>query len=206
MRSKRLWLLLVAAAGVVFVGVEVARHLREQALRDPRALLQITPGVALQVKNFRRSRIEDGRKAWEVKGVEATYFKSEERALVRRPALVFYREDGRILQATGREGNIFLPDGQLQRAELDGAVDITYQGVRFHTDKLIYLHAENRVVCPGRVAATVDGVDFEGENMTYSLADETIELRRAVRTSIHPGRLDHADLVQRLARGKGAGR
>ncbi len=206
MRSKRLWFLLVAAAGAIFVGVGVARHLREQALRDPRALLQFTPGAAVQVKNFRRSRIEEGRKAWEINGVEATYFKSEERALIRRPVLVFHREDGRTLEATGRQGNILLPGGQLLRAELDGAVDITYQGVRFRTEKLIYLHAENRVVCPGRVAATVDGVDFEGENMTYSLADETIELRRAVRTTVYPGSPDHAGLVRRLARGKGAGR
>ena len=206
MRSKRLWFLLVAVAGAVFVGVGVARHLREQALRDPGALLRFTPGAAVQVKNFRRSRIEDGRKAWEINGIEATYFKSEERALIKKPALVFHQEDGRTLEATGRRGNIFLPDGQLLRAELDGAVDITYQGVRFRTDELIYFHAENRVVCPGKVAATVDGVDFEGENMTYSLVDETIEIERGVRTTVYPGRLDHADVARRLARGKGAGR
>ncbi len=206
MKSKRLWLLLVAAAGVIFVGVEVARHLREQALHDPRASLEFTPGAALQVKNFRRSRIEDGRKAWEVKGVEATYFKSEEMALITRPALVFYHEDGRILEATGRRGHVFLPDGELLRAELDGAVDIIYQGVRFHAEKLIYFHAENRVVCPGRVAANVDGVDLEGENMTYSLTDDTIELQSGVRTTIHTGRLGHAEVVRRLTRGKDAGR
>ncbi len=192
MRSKRLLLLLVMAAGVTFVAVEVARHKREQALRDPGELLTFTPGVPLQVKNFRRSMIRDGRKAWEIKGAEATYFKAEERAAISHPRLVFYRKNGGTLEARGRQGNVFLPRGDLQRAVLDGAVDVTYQDARFQTDKLIYLHADDRIVCPGRVRAVVDGVRFEGENMTYSLANDTIELGNAVRTTLRGGRWDAA--------------
>lgn len=189
MRSKRSLILLVMAAGVVFVGFEVVQHLREQALRDPGALLRLTPGAAVQIKNFHRSMIEDGRKIWEVEGAEATYFKGEERAVIRRPRLIFHREDGRTLEATSREGNVFLPGGQLQRAVLEGPVEMTYQAARFRTDKLIYLHAENRVVCPGKVWGMVDGAEFEGESMTYSLTHETVKLSGAVKTTLHPGRL-----------------
>ena len=189
MRSTRLLLLLVLAAGTTFVGIEVAQHMREQAIRDPRDLLQFTPGVPLQVKNFRRSMIEDGRKAWEIEGAEATYFKAEERAAIRRPRLVFYREDGRTLEARSREGNVFLPGGHLERAVLDGAVDITFQGARFRTERAIYHQADDRVVCPGRVWAVVDGLEFEGESMTYWLTDETLEVLGAVRTTIQ-GRLN----------------
>jgi LPS export ABC transporter protein LptC len=189
MRSKRLLLLLVLAAGTTFVGIEVAQHMRGQAIRDPRDLLQFTPGVPLQVKNFRRSMIEDGRKAWEIEGAEATYFKAEERAAIRRPRLVFYREDGRTLEARSREGNVFLPGGHLERAVLDGAVDITFQGARFRTDRVIYHQEDDRVVCPGAVWAIVDGVEFEGESMTYWLTDETLEVLGAVRTTLH-GRLN----------------
>lgn len=192
MRSKRLLILLVLVAGVVFVGFEVAQHLREQAHRDAGALLRLTPGVAVQVKNFHRSMIEDGRKTWEVEGAEATYFKAEERAVIRRPRLVFHREDGRTLEATSREGNVFLPGGRLERAVLEGPVEMTYQAARFRTDKLIYLHAENRVVCPGKVWGVVDGAEFEGEDMTYSLTHETVELRGAVKTTLYPGRLGRA--------------
>ena len=189
MRSTRLLLLLVLAAGTTFVGIEVAQHMREQAIRDPRDLLRFTPGVPLQVKNFRRSMIEDGRKAWEIEGAEATYFKAEERAAIRRPRLVFYREDGRTLEARSREGNVFLPGGHLERAVLDGAVDITFQGARFRTERLIYHQADDRVVCPGRVWAVVDGLEFEGDSMTYWLTDETLEVVGAVRTTIQ-GRLN----------------
>ena len=189
MRSKRLLLLLVLAAGTIFVGIEVAQHMREQAIRDHRDLLRFTPGVPLQVKNFRRSMIEDGRKAWEIEGAEATYFKAEERAAIRRPRLVFYREDGRTLEARSREGNVFLPGGHLERAVLDGAVDVTFQGARFRTERLIYHQADDRFVCPGRVWAVVDGIEFEGESMTYWLTDETLEVLGAVRTTIQ-GRLN----------------
>lgn len=187
MRSKRLLLLLVLVAGVVFVGIEVARHMRERAIRDPGDLLKFTPGVPLQVRNFHRSMIEDGRKTWEIKGAEATYFEDEERAAITRPRLVFYRENGGTLEARSREGNVFLPKGHFQRAVLDGAVDITYRDARFRTDKLIYLHPDDRIVCPGRVRATVDGFEFEGENMIYSLRNDTIEVHGAVKTIIQPG-------------------
>lgn len=191
MRSKRLLLLLVLAAGATFVGVEVARHMREQAARDPGGLLRFTPGVPLQVKNFRRSMIEDGRKTWEIKGAEATYFEAEERAAIRGPRLVFHRDNGGTLQARSREGSVFLPSGHFKRAVLDGAVDIAYRDARFRTDKLIYLPADDRIVCRGRVWASVDGVELEGEDMTYSLADETLRFRGAVKTTIQPGRADH---------------
>ena len=185
--SQRLSLLLVLAAGTIFVGIEVAQHMREQASRDPGDALQFTPGVPLQVRNFHRSMIEDGRKAWEIKGAEATYFKAEERAAISRPRLALYRENGGTLEAWGREGNVFLPGGRLRRAVLDGAVDVTYRDARFRTDKLVYLHSDGRIVSPGRVRAVVDGVEFEGENMTYSLATGIIEVQGAVKTTIHAG-------------------
>ena len=192
MRSKRLLILLGMAVGVIFVGVEVVQHVREQALRNAGALLRLTPGAAVQLKNFHRSMIEDGRKTWEVKGAEATYFKDEERAVIRRPRLVFHRADGRTLEAVSSEGHVFLPGGRLERAVLEGPVEMTYQAARFRTGRLIYRHADKRVVSPGKVWGVMDGAEFEGESMTWSLKRETVELRGAVKTTIHPGRLGRA--------------
>lgn len=199
MRSKRLLLLLVLAAGATFVGVEVAQHMRKQTSRDPRGLLQFTPGVPLQVRSFHRSMVRDGRKEWEIRGAEATYYKTEERIEIRRPRLVFHREDGRTLEARGREGNVFLPGGHLEQAVLNGAVDMAYPGARFRTDRLVYHHRDDRVDCPARVWAMVDGVEFEGESMTYSLSNETLEVLGKVRTTIHAGRRDAGLPVKRGA-------
>lgn len=188
MRSVRIGLLLVVVLGVAFVGVEVARHMGGRVLPNPQVLLQLTPGAALHVKDFHRSMIEDGRKTWEVKGAEGAWFKSEERAVILRPELVFHHRDGRTLEAASPEGKVFLPGGRLGRAVLEGPVDVTYDNARFRADRLIYLHAEDRVVCPGKVWARVDGVEFEGEDMSYSLRDEVLEVRSAVRTTIPPRR------------------
>lgn len=206
MRSKRLLIFLVLTAGVVFVGVEVVQHVQKHTLRDPGALLRVTPGVAVQVKNFHRSMIEDGRKIWEVKGDEATYFKTEERAVIRRPRLVFHQEDGRTLEATSSEGKVFLPGGRLERAVLEGPVEVIYQAAQFRADRLIYFHADNRVVCPGKVWGTAGGVEFEGDSMTYSLTHETVKLRGNVRTTFHPERLDRAGVLGRMAENRDASR
>lgn len=198
MRLKRLLIFLVLTAGVVFVGVEVVQHVQKHALRAGGALLRVNPGVAVQVKNFHRSMIEDGRKTWEVKGDEATYFKTEERAVIRRPRLVFHQEDGRTLEATSSEGNVFLPGGRLERAVLEGPVEVIHQAAWFRADRLIYFHADNRVVCPGKVWGRAGGVEFEGDSMTYSLTHETVELRGGVKTTFHSGRLGRAEALGRV--------
>lgn len=186
-KPKRLLLLSVIVGAIVFVGVKVWDTMWTHALRNsPRALLELVPEAALQVKNFHRSNIEDGRKTWEIWGDEAGYFKAEEKAVIQRPRLSFYQEDGDVISATGKQGEVFLANGELERVVLLGAVEISYQKTKFTTNELVYLHASEQVVAPGRIRATLDGLEVEGAAMELWIKEERMTLGRNVKTIIRP--------------------
>lgn len=186
-KPKRLVILSAIVGCLLFVGVKVWDIMWTDVLRNnPQALLELVPEAALQVKNFHRSNIEDGRKTWEIWGDEAGYFKADEKAVIQRPKLSFYQENGEVISATGERGEIFLSDGDLEKVVLSGDVKIGYQQMRFRTEELIYLHESDRVVSPGQVRAMLEGLELEGTEMELSITEERIKLHRNVKTIIRP--------------------
>jgi LPS export ABC transporter protein LptC len=196
-KPKRLMILSVIIGGVVFICFKVANYMWEHTLQNnPQALLKLLPEAALQVKNFHRSNIEDGRKTWEILGEEAGYFKAEEKAVIHGPKLRFYQENGEVISAVGRQGEVFLSDGELHKVVLTGAVEITYQGMRFLTDELVYLHGRNHVISPGRIRASFDGIELEGVGMELSITEEHMKLQQNVKTTIRPERLRKGGILE----------
>lgn len=186
-RSKRLLILSVIVGGLGFIGFKAADYMWENTLRrNPQALLELMPEAALQVKNFHRSNIEEGRKTWEIWGDEAGYFKADEKAVIQRPKLRFYQENGEVISAIGRQGEVFLSGGELQKVVLTGAVEITYQTMRFLTEELLYFRERNHVISPGRIRATLDGIELEGAGMELSITEERMQLQQNVKTTIQP--------------------
>ncbi len=186
-KSKRFLILSAVIGGLGFIGFKVADYMWEHTLRhNPQALLELVPEAALQVKNFHRSNIEEGRKTWEIWGAEAGYFKAEEKAVIQRPKLRFFQESGEVISAVGRQGEVFLSDGELKKVVLTGAVEINYQTMTFMTDELVYLRERNHIISPGRIRATFDGIDLEGEGMELSISEERMKLQQKVKTTIRP--------------------
>lgn len=198
-KVKRLLILSVILGCLAFVGAKVWDTMWRYALENnPQALLELIPEAALQVKNFHRSNIEDGRKTWEISGDEAGYFKAEEKAVIQRPKLNFYQDDGEVVSATGQQGEVFLSNGELQKVILSGAVEIIYQKSSFTTNELIYLHGSNHVLAPGKVRATLDGLEVEGADMELWIKEERLTIDRSVKTIIHPDLLRGGGLMNGL--------
>lgn len=164
------------------------RKLRE--IRDnPLQLLDSLPEAALQVKEFRRSKIEDGRKVWEIAGQEARYVSAEKEVVIQKPSFSYYDKKGEILEAKAEEGHIYLAGQEIDRMELLGEIRIGYQGFILETDKVLYLKEENKVLLPGKVTLKGDGMELEGVGMEIALQEEKLRLQNSVKTRINPGRL-----------------
>lgn len=198
-KAKRLLILLVILGCFAFIGAKVWDTMWRYAIENnPQALLELMPEAALQVKSFHRSQIENGRKTWEISGDEAGYFKADEKAVIQRPKLNFYQDDGQVVSATGKQGEVFLSNGELQKVILSGSVEISYQKSSFTTNELIYLHGSNQVLAPGKVRATLDGLEVEGANMELWIKEERLTLDRNVKTIIHPSLLRGGGLMNGL--------
>ena len=118
--------------------------------------------------------------------------------MIKRPKLSFYQKNGDVISARGRQGEVFLSNGEVSKVVLSGEVEIHYQKMSFLTDELIYLHASNQVISPGKIQATLEGLQVEGSEMELSLTEERMKLERSVKTIIQPALLRNGGLMEGL--------
>ncbi len=157
--------------------------------KNPRKLLDYLPEAALHIKDFHRNKVEGGQKVWEVAGEEAHYLKAEKEAVIKKPRLVFYDKNGGAIEATGDEGHIFFTDQEMERMQLQGGIQVSYQGFVLNTDEIIYLKSKDQVVLPGKVTLKGNGLEVEGVGMEIALQDEKIRLLQRVKTKFQPEQL-----------------
>ena len=157
--------------------------------KNPLKLLDYVPEAALEVKDFRRTKVHGGRKVWEVAGEEARYLKAEKEAVIQKPRIIFYQKDGAAVEVTGNDAHLFFNDQEMEKAELQGGIEVNYQGFVFHTDEILYLKSRNHVLSPGKVSLKGEGVELEGVGMEIDLEQEKIRLLNKGRTKLEPERL-----------------
>ncbi len=189
--------ILLLAAVFVSLGVviyKVAENLALQKIgeikQNPMKVLDLVPESALRLKEFRRSKMEGGRKVWDLTGKEAVYLKAEREAVIKKPWLVFYRETGETLEVNGDEGHLFFNGGRMEKMQLQGSVEVNYQGFILRTDEILYLQDDDRVSSPGMVTVSGKGLELEGEGMEISIKDEKIKFFNRVRTRIQPDQFE----------------
>lgn len=198
MRRKTLGVILLVAifASLGGVAYKVAEHFwlikSREIKKDPRKLLDYVPEAALQIKNFRRAKIEGGQKVWELFGEEARYFKTEKEVVIKKPRMIFYQKDSHTIEATGKDGHMWLTEreGEMEKAQFQGDVQVNYRGFVLNTEEMLYLKSKNQVVLPGKVSVKGDGMELEGVGMEISLDDEKMRLLQKVRTKLVPERLE----------------
>ena len=122
---------------------------------NPLKFLDSLPESALEVKDFHRTQVKDGRKLWEVAGEEVRYLKKDKEAVVKKPRLVFYHKNGEALEVAGDEGRLFFTGQEMERVHIQGALQVNYSGYILQANELLYVKGKDRVVLPGKV--TVKG-------------------------------------------------
>src|SRR5574341_353607 len=131
-RYRRLILLLGIFLSLGGVGYKVAQTLWLQRLREfrtnPLKALDYLPEAALKMKDFHRAKIEDGRKIWEIFGDEASYLKDQKEAIITNPRFYYYDKKGETAETTGEVARIYLNENELEKMELQGTIQVTYQG------------------------------------------------------------------------------
>ena len=195
-KSLRVVLLIGIFASLGAIAYKVADSVWLAKVREvqknPRKLLDYLPEAALQVKDFRRSQVEGGRKVWEVTGDEARYLKAEKEVAIKKPRFVFYDKNGETIEATANEGHLFFTDQEtekhemMEKMQMQGDIKVSYQGFVLQTDEIVYLKSKNQVVLPGKVTVKGDGMELEGVGMEIALDDEKMRLLQKVRTNLQP--------------------
>lgn len=189
---------------VVYKAVEtISLQKIREIEKNPIKFLDSVSEAALQVKDFHRTKVEGGRKVWEVAGEEARYLKAAREAVIKRPRFVFYSKNGKSLEISANEGHLFFTDQDIEQIQLQGSIQVNYLGFVLYAYEVSYLKSNDRVVLPGKVTLTGGGLELEGEGMEISIPEEKIRLRQKVWTRIEPGQFEGKRGVFHGERGKG---
>jgi len=199
-RPSRIIILSVISISLGAVIYKVAETLWLQKVMefqdDPVKILDLLPQAALQLKEFRRSKVEEGRKVWEITGHEAIYIKADKEAVITSPRLIFYNQNNENVEVRGDQGHIYFKDGKMDRLQLQGGVEIYYQGFVLKTNEIVYYQRTNQVTSEGKVAIMKGkGLDLEGVGAEISLKDSRLRLRNKVKTKIRPDILEQQGLT-----------
>ncbi len=189
-RPTRIIILSVISISLGAVIYKVAETLWLQKIMEfqenPVKILDLVPQPALQLKQFRRTKVEEGRKVWEITGDEAVYLKADREAMITSPRLIFYQQSDENVEVRGDQGYIYFNDGEMDRLQLRGGVEIYYQGFVLKTNEIVYHQRTNQVTAKGKVAMKAKGLHLEAVGAVISLKDARLRLRAKVKTTIRP--------------------
>ena len=187
--------LMVVAIGAV--GVQLARSQWAQHLRSLRTReLDFLPQVSQRIQNFRRVKMEGARKVWEVAAREAQYFEEDKQVVVDGPEVSFFvKDDQGVVSVKGKQGKILLDGREMERVDLEGAIQLRFRDYLVQTERAFYQRADDTVVSPGAVVVTGDGLSLSGEHMTLEMGSQRVRIEGKVRT-----------VLERTAEGADAGR
>jgi len=188
-RSLLLLAILVSLGGVTYKVAEIIGRMQEQITANPLTALDYLPESTLRIKDFHRSKIEDGRKVWELFGEEARYYKEQKEAVIKKPKFFYYDKEGEVAESQGDEARMYLNDKELERMELRGDIEVSFQGYVLKSEEANYLPAKDQIVLPSHTTVVGEGIAVEGSRMEIELEAKKIRLIQAVKTKIEPEKL-----------------
>jgi LPS export ABC transporter protein LptC len=196
-RRNRLLLLAVIFLSLGGVAYKVGESLwimkAEEIRKDPLKALEYLPESALQMKDFHRAKLENGRKMWELFGDEANYFKEQKQAIIKKPRFYYYNKQGEIAETTGATARLFFNEKELEKMQLEGGIQVTYQGYVLKSDEATYFADAGRIILPKRATVAGNGLEIEGSRMEVELEVKKVRLLQNVKTKIEPDKVARKD-------------
>lgn len=188
-RTILLLAILLSLGGVGYKVTEFVQRAQKEIKQKPLKVLDYLPESALHMKDFHRAKIEDGRKIWELFGDEASYFKEQKEAIIKKPRFYYYDKKGEVAELTGDEAHVYINEKELERMELRGAIQVTFQGYVLKSEEANYLPAKDQIVLPSHTTVVGEGIALEGSSMEAELEGKKIRLVHRVKTRIEPEKL-----------------
>ena len=192
-KTRRFLLLLVIFMGLGAVGYKVTEAIWVNKLREikrnPLQALDYLPETALRIKDFRRAKVENGRTVWELLGDDASFNKDQREAVVTKPRFLYYDKKGEIAEAAAELAHVYLNDKELEKMQLEGGIELSYNGYILKNQEAIYLPAKEQILMPQRTTMVGEGLQLEGSSMEVDLGDSKVRMLGNVRTKLEPEKL-----------------
>jgi LPS export ABC transporter protein LptC len=186
---------LAALLLIGMVGYRLARSLRAQS-ESERQLPDITAvnptggeSVDQRMENFRRIKMKDGQKVWEIAARRAYYFEKTGEIGVEAPEVSLYFKDGETIALRCREGRVYLDTGaqEVTRIELKGDLQMRIGDLSLNTQEAVYESTPNIISSTAPVHIAGNGFTVEGQGYTVDVTAKRLTLNAEVQTTVRTG-------------------
>ena len=144
---------------------------------------ELSPEVSQRIKEFRRVKVKNGRKEWELVAEEAEFVTDQGQVEINGPKLAFYGGEGRDVELKGASGRVYLENGDVSKIELSGGIDVTVGDYFVQTDQATYFQNINSIAAAGEVRLKSSEIALTGQSMLLDLGTRKVLFRNGVTTT-----------------------
>jgi LPS export ABC transporter protein LptC len=185
---------LAVMLSLMVVGYYLITALREQKVKEKdlaRIAQDVVPGADQRMQHFRRAKIRDGKKVWELAARQARYVQENNEIVVEEPEVSLYLQDGDVLALRCQEGRVHLgEDEDVTLMELKGDLEVRVNNFIITTQHAVYESEHNTISSPGPVRIVGQGLEVEGKGYTVEVAEKRVRLNADVQTTVTKGEGD----------------
>jgi LPS export ABC transporter protein LptC len=149
----------------------------------------LTTTAEQRMKDFRRTKVRDGKKVWEIVARQARYSEERQEVIVEGPEFSLYLKDGEIITVKSQEARVHL-DGEGQevtRVELKGNLEMRIGDFSIKTQEATFESERNTLVSDSTVQIDGPGLSVAGQGYTVDVAAKRLTLNADVQTTVNKG-------------------
>ena len=177
---------LVVIVVLGYLGARLRQDAETRQMLDEIAASTEDGAVSQRMSEFRRIKMKDGRKVWEIAARQARYLTDSNTVVIDSPEISFYFRDGEAVELNCREGTIHLHEEtqDLVRIDLNGGLTMQVGDVSFTTDRAVYDHQDNTIVSDGVLNVAGEGFTAAGRGYSVTVDTKRLVLDADVRTTV----------------------
>jgi LPS export ABC transporter protein LptC len=140
-----------------------------------------------RMQDFRRIKMRDGKKVWEIAATQAGFFEDRREVVVESPNVSLYIDNGDVIALRCREGRVLLGEDsqEVVRMVLRGDLEIQIGEYFLKTQQAIYDSAQNTISAPDAVQIVGRGLTVEGRGYQVAVDEKRMTLHAEVHTQVH---------------------
>ena len=166
-------------------------YLSSQVGKDPataRLIDELPPPqetLVQRMTEFRRVKMQDGKKVWEIVARQARYFADSNAVVIDTPEVSLYFSDGAAVALRCREGTLHLDgESELLHIELRGNLEMQMGSISLKTDQATYDRQKNTISSDGVIHVVGQGFTLEGKGYTVAVDTKRLTLNTEVYTTV----------------------
>lgn len=176
-------------AGVGYRLMVTMRQQHEIEAKVKEIAPDLTATTEQRMKDFRRTKVRDGKKVWEIVARQARYSQERQEVIVEGPEFSLYLKDGEIIAVKSQEARVHL-DGEGQevtRVELKGNLEMRIGDFSIKTQQATFESERNTLVSDSTVQIDGPGLSVAGQGYTVDVAEKRLTLNADVQTTVNKG-------------------